>query len=492
MSIQFEKLTPSKLSKTAIVPQVLDNQWVPRKILAEMIKNKKGLGDIRAEREKHILKEWRRALIYAEQVVVNRAFIFSNNIIVDDYDDAENRRHFKDLLGTKVIVPYLYTEDTPDQKPVFQIEDHLWNSWMDIVKDTQMSCVRLDWGEQKDDFEHLAKVFHNYIKTLDAPNQPEFLAAHFDVPKQGLDAFKSKIYEVVDFTTQIGRNGKYVTRNDLYGKFITEPGTAIPEGKYNNQPYTDVIKQIIDLKYNVNLPDALGRYALTPEDSHPRSALGDLQSAVESKTITDRNINEIVYSLQRLAFDQIAQGLYIKNLNTLALGDVVKIRDTPEWRSYNSAMKSLLKNPLEFADRSARLYAKFEKLNERITRLRMENTRAAWEPWVKFMITVGSGTAILWLNPTDPTDKFLTTTVASAVSNGITPFLMRMSISALTNTNADLDISLDFMRGNIQNGRDTWNEMLGQLSSKKGFKKLEKSLSETLDSNQNQPEATPV
>jgi len=490
MSIPFEKLTPSKLSKVAIVPQVLDNQWVPREILTDMIKNGKGLEEIRSKREKYILKEWRRALIYAEQVVVNRAFIFNNGIIVDDYDDAENRRHFKDLLGTQVIVPYLYTEDTPDQKPVFQIEDHLWDSWMDIVKDTEMSCVRLDWGEQKDDFDRLAKVFHNYVKTLDAPNQPEFLAAHFDVPKEELDTFKSKIYEVVDFATQIGRNGKYVTRNDLYGKFISAPGTAISEGKYNSEPYTDVIKQILDLKYNVNLPDALGRYALTPEDSHPRSALGDLQGVIESRSITEKNINEIVYALQRLAFDQIAQGLYLKSLGALSLGDVVKIRDTPEWRQYNSAMKSLLKNPLDFSDRSAKLYSKFEKLNERITRLRIENTKAAWEPWIKFLITVGSGSLVLWLNPADPSDKFITTTVASAVSTGVTPFLMRMSISALTNTNADLDISLDFMRGNIQNGRDTWNEMLGQLSTKKGFKKLEKSLSEILDSNQNHPEGT--
>lgn len=489
MSIKFDKLTPSKLSKVAIVPQVLDNQWVPRKLLDQMIKERKGLDDIRAQREKYILKEWRRALIYAEQVVVNRAFIFGNKIVVDDYDDTENRGHFKNLIGTKVIVPYLYTEDSPEQKPVFQMEEALWDSWMDILQDTRVSCVRLDWGEQKDDFARLAKVFHNYIKTMDAPNQPEYLAAQFGVPKGQIDAFKAKLFDVVDFTTQTGRNGKFITRNDLYGKFISAPGTPIPDGKYQNEPFVEVLKQIFDLKYNVNLPDALGRYALTPEDSHPRSALGDLQSALEAKSITDKNVNEIIYALQRLAFDKIAQGLYIKGLESLSLGDVVKIRDTPEWRQYNTAMKNLLQHPLDFADRSARLYAKFEKLNQRITKLRVENKKATWEPWVKFMITVGTGSLVLWINPLDPADKFITTSIAGAISTGITPFLMRLSVSALTNTKADLDLSLDFMRGNIQNGRDTWNEILGKLKSTKGFKKVTRTISKNLDHNHNLPEA---
>ena len=115
MSDKFEQLNPSQLKKAAIVPQVLDNQWVPKGLLSTMIKKGKKLEDVADERKKYILKEWRRALVYGEQVVVNRAFMFNNSVVVDDYDDSENRQQFKQLLNTGVIALYLLGEDSPDQ-----------------------------------------------------------------------------------------------------------------------------------------------------------------------------------------------------------------------------------------------------------------------------------------------------------------------------------------------------------------------------------------
>lgn len=50
----FEKLTPSDLSEAAVVPQVLDNQWLPCNILAEMMQvgsKKKGLIDVKSDRQ---------------------------------------------------------------------------------------------------------------------------------------------------------------------------------------------------------------------------------------------------------------------------------------------------------------------------------------------------------------------------------------------------------------------------------------------------------
>ncbi len=497
MNSNFRKIQPIELSKAAIIPQSLDNQWVPKPLLDRMIKENKNLKDVdvKVEREKYVLKEWRRALTYGEQVVVNRAFMFNNAVVVDDYDDAQNREHFKELLNTGVIIPYLYTEESPDEKPAnFDSNNILWNTWLHVVQETKMSCVRLDWNKQEDDFERLAKIYHEYIQTINVKS--EGLAKNFGVANDDLTAFDDKLYEMTIFAADNfqklkseGPSKKYISRNLIYQKYVCEDGSNVADGYYSSKkPFAAAIKQIADLKYNVNLPDALGRYALTPEDSPPRAALGDLDATARAQVITNENVKEVLYSLRRLAFDHIAQGLFIKSLSDLSLGDVIQVRDTKNWKEYQAAMHSLLDNPLDFANRSAILYAKFESLNEELTRIKINAQTASWQPWVKFFITAGTKTIELLVNPSDPTQKYWTSIGTEAISTGATPFLMRMVISGLTNADADLEYSLDFMRGTIQNGRDTMTEIIGSLTPENGFNILKDSTILKHDATISQPE----
>lgn len=492
MVAEFNKITPIKLSKAAVVPQSLDNQWVPKPLLDEMIKNGKGLDDMKEKREKQVLKEWRRALTYGEQIVVNRAYMFNNAVVVDDYDDEENREHFKTLLNTGVIIPYLYIEDAPDEKPGFDVDTVLWNTWLHVVEETKMSCIRLDWGNQDDDFARLAKKFHDYHQTLNT--KAEGLAKNFGIADDDFNAFDDKMQEIIlfsieNFRKQTDPKKKPISRNLIYQKFICEDGSNVADGYYSKKkPFAATIKQIADLKYNVNLPDALGRYALTPEDSPARSALNDLDVATSGQIISNDNVQEILYALRRLAFDHIAQGLFIKSLAHIKLGDVLTIRDTKQWKDYRDTMHSLLDNPLDFANQSAILYAKFEGLNEEITRISVKGKTAKWEPWVKFFITVGTKTVELLINPGNPNEKYWTSVGTEAVAAGATPFLMRMVISGLTQTDADLEYSLDFMRGTIRNGRDTMNEILGNIRSAKGFELLKETTALKHDATISQPE----
>ena len=193
MSVKFLKITPAKLAKAAIVPQVLDNQWVPKKLLNRMIVKKKELKQVKRTRKIYIRKEWRRALVYGEQVVVNRAFILNNQIVVDDYDDKINREHYKTLLNNKVIIPYLFSEESPDQKPKFDVGKKKWETWLEILKETYPACVRLKWEDQKTDFEKMSSAFHRYIKGLDTPGMPESLASYLELPQSNLPAFKEDI-----------------------------------------------------------------------------------------------------------------------------------------------------------------------------------------------------------------------------------------------------------------------------------------------------------
>ncbi|MBV6395740.1 MAG: hypothetical protein HFACDABA_01321 [Anaerolineales bacterium] len=487
MSAEFEKLTPSKLAKAAIVPQVLDNQWVPNTLLDTMIKEGKSLKDTQKERSKHVIKEWRRALVYGEQVIVNRAFMFNNEVVVDDYDDSESREQLKTLLNTKVIVPYLVFEDSPDQRPTFDTKDSLWNAWTDIVHDTHMSCVKLDWGDQNDDFKRLSGIYHNYVQTLNTEQRAEHLAGYLKIPKGEFPEFRKRLKDVASYAFNLA-DTRLITRNDLYKEFVVTDGTNIAEGYYSKKPYAAKIKQIVDLKYNVNLPDAMGRYSLTPEGSPPRAALGDLEETIQANIISPENVKDILQALRGLAFDQITRGMYLKSLGDLNLADVIKTRETEEWEMYRKAMLDLLANPLQFPHLSAVFYAKFEKLNTAITRIRAEREQAKWDPWIKLLISIGAKAIEIAINPADPSQKILTTLGTGILSTGITPFLMRFTVGASTFIDADLDVSLDFMRGNVQSGREVWNDMLGQLRNTPGFKELVDEIKTDNDTNLSQPE----
>jgi hypothetical protein len=76
--------------------------------------------------------EYIRSLINGELVVINRAFIYNNDVIYRDYLPAqnrsnsdevpaarENREAFKRLLQDKVVVPFLLYERSPVEQPMF-------------------------------------------------------------------------------------------------------------------------------------------------------------------------------------------------------------------------------------------------------------------------------------------------------------------------------------------------------------------------------------
>ena len=74
---KFNVVEPSKLLETATVPQALDNVWLPATVLQKALEGK-SVWSVRDERDQAVKTEWRRSLVYSDQVVVNRAFLFNN------------------------------------------------------------------------------------------------------------------------------------------------------------------------------------------------------------------------------------------------------------------------------------------------------------------------------------------------------------------------------------------------------------------------------
>ncbi len=492
MSIEFEKLTAGKLNPGAIVPQGLDNQWAPTNALKQLIKQGKPLISWTG-RKKAVLSEWRRALIYAPQVVVNRVALFNNSIVVDDYS-GENKQNFQELLKRKVIVDYLLTEESPDQRPTFDISDEKWSRWLNVIQDTKIACVRLDWGKQDDDFKNIAAVFHGYVQNLNMPDRTEHLTNAFKIPKKYREEFRKKLIEVASYTFDIAAQGKNVVRNDLYKKFVCINDSKIDEGHYDkSKPFSAELKELFDLRYTVNVPDAFGRYAFTPKGSPDRTVLGDVNQSNMQNLLKENKVGEFIDTLKRMQFAVLNEALYLRGLDILSLGDVLKIRNTDEWEEYIISLTSLLSAPLEFAEKVDDVANKFTGLNRKITELKIENTKKSasemvsrWQPSMMIVVAIGGALMQLTLDPTDAT-RIIVQALSGPVSIGLAPVAVNLKIAAAAKV--DLGISVNFMRSKVGQGREVWNEVKGALQSDPRFKFLdEKDLGVTRDADQSKNE----
>lgn len=496
--VSFVKLTPAELAHSAIVPQALDNQWVPDPVLRRLIKRRRSLKDWQATEESRrlVLTEWRRALIYAPQVIVNRAVLFNNAIIVDDYSREESKAHFQKLLSNRVIVEYLLTEEAPDQRPNFTIGEEKWRRWLETIKEAEVACVRLDWGNQEDDFRNIAVVFHEYFQTLNMPDRIQHLTSVFRIRPDLRRKFEERLRDVARFSFELADRGKTVTRSDLYKEFVCQDDSPIHEGWYDgDKPFAAELKQIFDLRYTVNLPDALGRYAFTPKGSPDRTALGELSQATTENFLRDNQIDQLLEVLRRFHFAVINPGLYLKGLHLLSLEDVLEARGTDEWERYIASLDDLLRHPLDFETRVNQLVADFSALNKRILQLKTARAKAAATTFgakgqvgMSLVLAVGSALAKFSLSPDDPT-RILVETVATPVAVGLAPFVLNLVIE--TRGRLDLAHSINFLRSRVQNGRDVWKEIKGRLSADPRFIFIEEQIATQQESNQSGNEIDP-
>src|ERR1700690_611394 len=116
MSAQTEIMRPEKLEAGAVIPQCLDNQFVTDDIFSLMVSKNISYSDpvVQEKRTEATRTELNRALVYAPQTVINRAFLWNNRVMYSSYKDVEgnqnNRQAFIKLLKDKAIVPYLHNK----------------------------------------------------------------------------------------------------------------------------------------------------------------------------------------------------------------------------------------------------------------------------------------------------------------------------------------------------------------------------------------------
>ncbi|WP_157995832.1 hypothetical protein [Thermomonospora amylolytica] len=363
-----------------VVPQALDNQWFDRRLLAEVMRAGEVTGAVHRERSRKARTEYLRAVLGAERVVVNRAYLYNNPEVYSDYlRDGPDREAFRDLLQDGVIVPYLLHEPSPlpAEPPSFQVAEG-FRAWREVAEQTPMSCLRLSWDEKENAelARNVAKEFNAFVNNL-TQLEPEALKRDLDLDDMEHARSVLRRLRVVGRWVHDELDAdRLVIRQGLYERFVVVDGTNVADRRYDpGKPHAAEVKQLIDLKYAANLADAVDVFCLTPADSPRRTALQEGLAALRGRgrdELPGTDADQLLTLLRNLAFEDVQRLLEsVPTLDRLSLADIRSTRREKEWRDYRDALARLMNS------RSVEAFADHDTGARAITRAYLEMLRKA-------------------------------------------------------------------------------------------------------------------
>lgn len=478
-------LEPHQLRDVAVVAQALDNQWEPQALLAKMLRQGLTLSQVADERNRYVRAEYIRALINAEQVVINRAFLYNNPVVSTDFaTPGSTREAFKDLLGAGAIVPYLFNERTPADAPsTFTSKDETaFEGWRRVCQEVRPQCVRLSWDDSPnaEQTSIMARRFDAWASSAGLGDPDAYVRA------LGLSAAEKEPFRqrLLAMRQMLGSRDTPVSREELYRAFISvedeKAGIKIAHGAYRNEPFVAQLKQLIDLRYNTNLPDALGKYALTPIESLPRTALQELTLAqTNSEIIQPEQLLEL---LRQEVFGIAADAAYLRSMEQLTLDDVKLVRGTAEWAAYIQSLQALLADPFNFGHGASAVHDRYVALATQMTAVlkqrRVTVAEEKWLPRVSLLLTIGGAVLEAQWAPTGAglMGQIAFNLAGSVAQNTVQRVVGRLIIrgAAGITSQANLETSIDFMNKRMARGADLWRDIEAQLREIPGCSQVER------------------
>ncbi|MDN3359265.1 hypothetical protein [Actinomadura sp. DC4] len=351
--VSFGRMEAADLIGTvAAVPQALDNQWFDRGLLDRVLRAGRVDEDVAAGRARRSRAEYLRALLAAEKIIVNRAYLYNNPVVYRDYlRKGADREAFRDLLREGAIVPWLLGEPSPvpSSAPEFETAEGL-QAWREVAESTSMSCIRLSWDEEENArlSRGIGREYNRFVldfTQLDVKALRRDLAldddAHAESVLKRLRTVSRWVHDELDAD-------RPVTRQRLYEKFVVVDGRPVTEYRYDaKKPHAAQVKQLLDLKYATNLADSVDVFSITPGDSPRRTALQEGLSALRGRGDLDgTDSDELIGLLRNLAFENVQELLEaVPSLDRLSLVDVHDVRREQEWEAYRRTFSALVNSP---------------------------------------------------------------------------------------------------------------------------------------------------
>jgi hypothetical protein len=487
--VEFFAAIPDDLDRVVSVPQAFDNQWVPDDLLGQAMNPRRRLSDERLEQRRmtYVRREYLRALVNTGQVVINRAFLYNSPAIYRDYaEPGADREDFKKLLNGKVVIPYLYAEPSPATEPAdFTRRDAGWDGWLRVISDSAPTCLRLSWESDDENAAQarrlLATRSAQFMETMNDLEAP-LLAADLRLSEMETTALAERLRVVAAWAHRRSLAGERLNREDAYQTFVVADGSDPSDRHYDpGKPFAAAIKQLIDLRYNANLADALGSYLLSPEDSLRRRALQEWRDDRRSGGMADAH--QLVQVVSNLHFDQITQVLgALAAFDQLTLGGILELRSTAAWDRYHMLLRALLAqqtlDAFGDADHGAEAVALayrqvIKEAGDIAVRRSQDVTQRRWDPVVEITVEYAGALLSILYNPTGAGGNVfrLLRPLAAGVATRSAKAVFHLVIGRVTRSRGQsrVDNSLRVLDTRLDHGRRDWEEFVKALEHE-GFR----------------------
>ncbi|WP_405856024.1 hypothetical protein OG361_22035 [Streptomyces sp. NBC_00090] len=354
------QLVFSDLTHYPVMAQALDNKWLPTELAEgrqETNAPRKAPGAVAAASA-----ELRRSLVNSGTLVVNRAFFVNNEALYANFvpqAEPADRKAFAQLLNDRAIVPYLLRERDGTEDFAFAHDVVAGRAWRRLItEESDPGLVRLDWDEEANRAvtERMGRRFTRQLPGLKWLN-PQELANDLGIPVELATSMGSGILQSILTWAGSQDHTANITRDAVYQEFLTRPGTDPHLGLLRDGAEIVPTKQLIDLMYNVGLPDASGLVALTPPGSPPRRTL---QEDVSPRTQDPEAVGLLIRNLVADSLHRAVDGP--NSYAGLSLADIITLRETGEWNAYVASLDAFLHDsfrggripdPDEFSERTA-------------------------------------------------------------------------------------------------------------------------------------------
>ena len=474
--ITISRLEPQDLMTVPVILQAFDNQWLPRSLLRQVIRR----GSINQVTQRSlrtmVRTEYLRALVNLRQVIINRAYLYNNQIIFHDYTRrGRNRDAFKALLNEGAIIAYLFTETSPVERPPFSVDEQGFAAWQQLCQEVQMHCLRLSWNNEVNEsqaFMRLGRPFYNFAQNMASGDTGQYARdLALTPPMQTL--FRNRLIEVAQVGLSFIEQERAGGRNDYYREFVTAGDNPALRLYDSTKLFAAEIKQCIDLAYNSYLADALGGYLLTPPDSLLRTALQEWVQIAHLPEITG---DTLILMLQEASFPPAQEGNYLRSFVSLTLETVRVIRQLDEWSIYIESLENLVNNPMQFATGS--IYQHYLALAQRMTNMVIQlggrrggDTTTAWLPVVELVIDVAGATGIITWTTEGILYRF-EGEVSPLIGTGAAPLVARLVIRGQNEStpHPGLETGIDFIRSRLASARAQWSDVQQRIRSLPGFR----------------------
>jgi hypothetical protein len=383
----LELIGPDALEADAVVPQCLDNQYVSDSVFLDMVTRGVDYHDkrVQAAREADFRNEFIRSLVYASQVVVQRAYLKNSDFLYKNFHPSEgdSLQAFANLVRSGAMVPFLFKErslaegldfstrsdgDIAVQALLAEIGDDgqaVRLAVQDAPNEAKAKSMETAFGTGLSRLGHLddqqrnamaSELFADPSRLQEADAWDVFNDAVDDLARASMDitAHKRRRHRAGDPLVR----SPHVARQDVYDRYFAHDGHPdnATHGRFrrpgSDAPFLVELKKYVDLVYNVNLPDHLHRYTFTPTNLPSRLALQDAPGeGFSHEQISQRLTDPEAIEYVRRVFQSRAQGaMALPLLRDLTMADVVEIRLMPEWAVFKDAQGAILKRPLECLD----------------------------------------------------------------------------------------------------------------------------------------------